>query len=141
MARGHPVAPRTHLRPRLLLALLIANAVASATHFADNMLRFDEYPEPAWITGPHVVDSLWLAMTPLLPLAWWLATRGRKWAALGTLWIYGILSLFTLGHYFYASPMTLSFRINALILLEAAAAALLLVLSPVALELRSRARA
>ena len=47
------------------LAILLAiNVVASALHFGDNMLRFRDYPEPAWITGPHVIDALWLLITP-----------------------------------------------------------------------------
>jgi hypothetical protein len=30
-----------------LSVLLIAKLIASALHFGDNMLRFEEYPEPA----------------------------------------------------------------------------------------------
>ena len=48
----------------------------------------------------------------------------------GVLWLYGVLSLFVLGHYFYASPTELSFRINFLIGMEAVAAALLLLSAP-----------
>jgi hypothetical protein len=124
-------------RPRLLAALLIGNAIASAAHFADNALRFEHYPEPTWITGPAVVDRLWFAITPLLALAWWLATRNRKWIALGAVATYAVLSLFTLGHYVYASPMELSFSMNALIVLEATFAALLLALAPLAIGARS----
>jgi hypothetical protein len=123
--------------PRLLAALLIANVIASAAHFADNALRFAHYPEPAWITGPGVVELLWFAITPLLALAWWLATRDHKWAALATLALYSVLSLFTLGHYFYASPLDLPFAINALIALEATSAALLLAVAPLAIGRRS----
>lgn len=123
--------------PRLLAGLLVSNVVASAAHFADNALRFDHYPEPTWITGPGVVDSLWFAITPLLVIAWWLARRNRQRTAFVALTIYAVLSLFTLGHYFYASPMSLSFSINALIILEATSAALLLLLAPLAIGLRS----
>jgi hypothetical protein len=124
--------------PIALPVLLIANLVASALHFGDNMLRFDEYPEPSWITGPHVVDALWLLMTPLLAVGWWLARRGMKRTSVGILWLYGALSLFVLGHYFYASPFEFPPRINVLIGLEAAAAALLLVLAPVLVPPRTR---
>ncbi len=117
--------------PLTLPILLVANLVASALHFGDNMLRFHEYPEPAWITGPHVVDAVWLLMTPLLAVGWWLARAGvREWAV-GVLWLYGALSMFVLGHYFYASPSELSFRINFLIGLEAVAAGLLILFAPV----------
>jgi hypothetical protein len=125
--------------PRMLLALLIANLVASALHFGDNMLRFHEYPEPKWITGPHVVDALWLVITPLLALGWWLAHRGMRWGSIGVLWLYGALSMFVLGHYLYASPSELPLRINLLIWTEAAAAALLILLAPLLIP-RSRIR-
>jgi hypothetical protein len=77
-----------------------------------------------------VVDAVWLLMTPLLAVGWWLARGGARVWAVGVLWLYGVLSLFVLGHYFYASPSELSFRINLLIGLEAVAAALLLLSAP-----------
>src|SRR3954454_7947111 len=116
--------------PITLPLLLIANLVASALHFGDNMLRFDDYPEPSWITGPHVVDALWLVMTPLLAVGWWLARGGMRRASGGVLRLYGVLSMFVLGHYFYASPSELPFRINVLIGIEATAAGLLLLFAP-----------
>ena len=94
------------------------------------MLRFDQYPEPKWIADPHVVDALWLVITPLLAVGWWLAHRRMKWASVGVLWLYGVLSMFVLGHYLYASPSELPFRINLLIGGEALAAALLILLAP-----------
>jgi hypothetical protein len=124
--------------PIALPALLIANLVASALHFGDNMLRFEDYPEPSWITGPHIVDALWLLMAPLLGVGWWLARRGTRRASVGVLWLYGALSMFVLGHYFYASPSELPPRINVLIGIEAAAAGLLLVLAPVLVPRRAR---
>jgi hypothetical protein len=117
-----------------LLILLTANLVASILHFGDNMLRFEAYPEPKWIAGPHVVDALWLAITPLLALGWWLARRGQKWGSVGLLWAYAVASLFVLGHYRYASPMDLSLRINALIVGEALAAAVLIVCAPLVIH-------
>jgi hypothetical protein len=96
------------------------------------MLRFDEYPEPTWIVSPHVVDALWIAITPLLAAGWWFADRGMKWRAVGVLWLYGVLRMFVLGHYLYASPTTLPVRINIFIALEALAAFLLIVFAPIA---------
>ena len=118
--------------PTLLATLLLVNLVASTLHFADNMLRFGEYPEPKWIAGPHIVDALWLVVTPLLAAGWWLARREMKWLSVGILWLYGGLSMFVLGHYLYASPTMLTFRINILIGMEAMAALLLILLAPVA---------
>lgn len=116
--------------PIALPVLLIANLIASALHFGDDMMRFEHYPEPAWITGPHVVDALWLLMTPLLAIGWWLARGGRTLAAVAVFWVYGGLSMFVLGHYLYASPFELPASINLLIGLEAVAAGLLLILAP-----------
>jgi hypothetical protein len=130
------MALQARKRSRGLPILLAINLVASALHFGDNMLRFREYPEPAWITGPHVVDALWLLITPLLGVGWYLARRERRWASVGVLWTYGVLSMLVLGHYLYASPSSLSFRINFFILLEASAAALLIVLAPVLISRR-----
>ena len=103
-------------------------------HFGHNMLWFHEYREPKWISGAHIVDMLWLLITPILIAGWWLAYRGPRWASLCLLTIYSILSMFTLGHYLYASPMQLSFQINFFILAESLAALLLLVFAPLALR-------
>jgi hypothetical protein len=121
------------VRPSCLLAaLLLVNLVASTVHFADNMLRFEEYPEPKWIAGPHTVDALWLLITPLLAAGWWLARREMTWWSVGILWLYGGLSMCVLGHYLYAPPTMLALRINILILTEAIAALFLILLAPAA---------
>jgi hypothetical protein len=117
-------------RSRALTILVVGNLVASVLHFGDNIVHFHEYPEPSWIPSPHIVDALWFAITPLLLLAWWLASQGRRWPAIALFWSYGALSMFVLGHYNFASPAELSFRINFLIWLEALAALLLIVLVP-----------
>jgi hypothetical protein len=109
--------------------LVAANFVASILHCGDNMLFFAEYPEPAWITGPHIVDLLWLVATPSLFVGWWLGSRGRMGLAIVAFVIYGAVSLSVLGHYLYASPLELPFRVNFLILAEAVAAAGLTVFS------------
>ena len=125
----------------LLATLLLVNLVASTLHFADNMLRFGEYPEPKWIAGPHIVDALWFVVTPLLAAGWWLARREMKWLSVGILWLYGGLSMFVLGHYLYASPTMLTLRINILILMEAIAALLLVLFAPAAASgMRGRQR-
>jgi hypothetical protein len=30
------------------------------------MIHFHDYPEPRWISSPHVVDALWFIITPIL---------------------------------------------------------------------------
>ena len=113
-----------------LSVVLLVNVAASALHFGDNMIHFHEYPEPRWITGPYVVDGVWFVMTPLLVLGWALAKGGLRLASIAVLWLYGGLSVFVLGHYFYASPFDLSLRINLSIGVEAVAAGFLLVVAP-----------
>jgi len=126
--------PATFARNAILTTLVAGNVLASGLHFGDNALRFAEYPEPTWITGPIVVDSLWLLITPLLLAGWVAARRGRRWPAATMLWSYGVLSLFVLGHYLYESPSALPLRVNFLIGGEAVAAILLIVLVPFVLR-------
>jgi hypothetical protein len=126
--------PCSITRSATLTILVVGNVLASGLHFGDNALRFDDYPEPTWITGPVVVESLWLMITPLLLAGWIAARRGSRWAAATLLWSYGVLSLFVLGHYLYESPTALSLRINFLIGIEAVAAILLIVLVPILLR-------
>jgi hypothetical protein len=117
-------------RSRGLTLLVLANLAVSILHFSDNALHFERYPEPKWITGPHIVAALWVGITGLLALGWWLAQRGRTWPAIAVLWVYGALSAFALGHYLYGSPQDLTSDMNALIIAETAAAVLLMVLAP-----------
>lgn len=114
-----------------LVALVAANLIASILHFGDNILHFHQYPEPKWISSPHIVDALWFVITPLLLLGWWLARRRHRWPSIAAFWLYGGLSLFVLGHYRFAAPSELSFRINLLIWLEAMTALILILLAPV----------
>lgn len=124
--------PVTRIRPqqRALAILLLTNLLFSAVHFADNMLRFEHYPEPKWITGPHIVGGLWVGITLLLALGWWLAQRERRWQAIGILWVYGALSALSLGHYLYGPPHELTFGMNAMIIASAGAGLLLIVFAP-----------
>jgi hypothetical protein len=115
---------------------MVANLAASVLHFGDNIFHFHQYPEPTWIRAPHVVDALWFVMTPLLAVGWWLASRPSKWAAVSVLWLYGALSMCVLGHYLYAVPTELPFRINVFIMAEALAAALLIAFAPFLLSRR-----
>ena len=108
----------------------MVNLAASILHFGDNMINFHEYPEPAWIPSPHVVDALWFVITPILFLGWWFSSRNAKWTAVSLLWLYGCSSLLVLGHYNFSPPSELSLRINVLICCEAFAALILIGLAP-----------
>lgn len=115
----------TIVRPKAFLALLALTLLASALHFADNVLYFEQYPEPAWLSPP-VVGALWL------PLAW-LAVRAVRCARRGEwertyLLSHGFISgnLLSLGHYLFAAPWEISARINAAIALQVGMALVLL---------------
>jgi len=131
------VATRVKTRRSLALTTIVmVNLVASILHFGDNVINFREYPEPTWIPSPHVVDAHWFAITPILLLGWWFSSRNSKWAAVSLFWLYGVLSMFVLGHYNFAAPSELSARINVLILSEALAALILIGLAPLLVSRR-----
>ena len=111
---------------RGLLVLLVVTVFASILHYVDNVIFFDTYPEPAWLT-PQVVAMFWFLMTPLGVIGYLLFRRGSRWWGLSALLAYGLMNLLTLGHYLTAPPSEISFRINFLILLEVGAAVALIV--------------
>jgi hypothetical protein len=112
---------------RGLLALVVLNLLASILHFTDNARHFSDYPEPKWISGPHVVDRLWFLITPLLFAGWCLWERRQEKAGQLMLATYGILGLGVLGHYLYAPPSAMSLRMHLFIWTEALAALAILV--------------
>lgn len=110
---------------RVLLVLLLVNVTASVLHYVDNIRFFDAYPEPAWIS-PHFIDAFWFVMTPFAVVGFFLFSKGSRWGSAASLAAYALMSLLVLGHYRYASPWALSFRVNLFILSEAVAALMLL---------------
>jgi hypothetical protein len=110
---------------RWLLALLVINVGASILHYADNMVFFHAYPEPPWM-NPRIIDAFWFVMTPFAVLGYLLYRRGLQVYSSLCLYLYAAMSLLVLGHYRYGSIGELSLKINALILIEAVAAAALI---------------
>ena len=105
--------------------LVLLNLIAASLHCLHNVLFFERYPEPAWISGPHIVDGLyWLAVLALV--SGYLAFR-RRWRLRSGLALLSFcaISVSALGHYLYAPMTALPLLINALILLEAGAALVL----------------
>jgi hypothetical protein len=115
------------------------NFAASVAHYADNILRFAVYPDPPWL-NPTYVDAAWFVVTPVGATAYVLFRLGKIRAALALSYAYGALGLLGLAHYLVAPPWRVSLSINALILLEAAAALILLAYTA-GVHRRSRARA
>ncbi len=102
----------------------MGNIVVSLLHYLDNVARFHEYPEPQWLS-PHLVDAFWFVMTPVALAGYHLYIKQQGTGAYLLLYLYGAMSLLVLGHYAYAPLADISFSIHLFILLEAAAAACL----------------
>jgi hypothetical protein len=107
------------------LALLIINLVASVCHYSDNLLHFDQYPEPDWFQ-PLLTDSIWLVMTPFAFAGYWLYCKGSFPWAYVCFYIYGAMSLIVFGHYTVLPLWEVSWKINLLIWGEAIPAFFLL---------------
>lgn len=105
------------MHQRWLLVMLIICILASILHYVDNIIFFDQYPEPTWF-NPSLVDILWFVMTPIGIAGYVLWRRGRLSAAFGLLYLYVAMGQLTLGHYFYAPIWELTWKMNGLILLE-----------------------
>jgi hypothetical protein len=104
--------------------LLLATVAASILHYADNLLFFEEYPEPAWINR-SLIDAFWFVMTPLAWIGYLLIRRGSGRAGTLVLLVFVGCNLLTLGHYRYAPMCSIGPRINTLIVLEAVLASVL----------------
>ncbi|MEL6199498.1 MAG: hypothetical protein AAFR09_04740 [Pseudomonadota bacterium] len=111
---------------RTLTWLTVINVIVATAHCVDNMVFFDEYPEPDWITGPMVVDVLFLVALGWLAIGVLAFRRRRRWLSALGLTGFCVISASALGHYLYAPVSDLSLRMNALIFAEAAAALVLL---------------
>ena len=111
---------------RWIFWLLMFNIAASLFHFLHNMIYFDAYPnEPEWLS-PGRIDIVWLVITPLGLLGYLLYCRRRHFASLLLLYLYGLMGLGGLGHYLLAPISAHTLMMNLSILLESAAALLLL---------------
>ena len=112
---------------RVLAALLLLYAAASLLHFVHNAEFLASYPHlPAAWTRAEVYVA-WLAMTAVGLTGWVLLVRGLPRAGLALLVVYAALGLGSLGHYMVAPLSAHSLAMNASILFEVAAAALLLI--------------
>jgi hypothetical protein len=99
---------------------------ASLLHFAHNAALVREYPNlPPALTAPAVAGG-WLAVTAVGLLGWLALKRGHATLGLATLALYAALGFDGLGHYALAPMAAHTRAMNVTIVLEAAAAAVLL---------------
>ena len=107
--------------PALLLALAVF-ATASLVHHIHNAEYLSDYPNmPAWLS-PITVYAVWLAVTAVGVLGYWLRSRVL-------LFLYGCYGLGALVHYAVAPLSAHTPMMHLTILFEAAAAAALLLVT------------
>lgn len=115
-------------------AAVMAFGIASLVHFTHNAEYLRDYPNmPAGWMPAHVYVA-WIAMTALGLAGWILLKRGWPRTGLLLLAAYAACGLDSLGHYLLAPPSAHTFAMNATILAEVSAAALVI------LEVLRRAR-
>lgn len=125
---------------KTLLALLLIYGIASLVHFIHNAEFLSDYPGlPASWTRVGVY-LIWVGITAIGVLGWLLLQRGYQIAGLLVVVVYAGLGLDSLAHYIVAPMSAHTTMMNVTILLEVAAAGLLLIETARLLAQRVRAR-
>jgi hypothetical protein len=106
--------------------LLLVYAAASLVHFTHNAEFLRDYPGLPASWSRAQVYLAWLAMTGLGAIGWFLLSRGKSLAGLWVLVVYAALGLDSLGHYVLAPMSAHTLTMNATILVEVIAAAVVL---------------
>ena len=116
-------------RPALpiLAVLLVLYGVASLVHFVHNAEFLPDYPNMPASWSRMGVYLAWFGMTAVGVVGWALVARGVHITGLVFLVVYAGLGLDSLGHYLLAPMSAHSVSMNATILVEVSAAALVLV--------------
>lgn len=104
-----------------VLTLFTITSLASVGHYVDNIMYWSSYPEPPWLY-PHLVEIFWFVMTPVGLVGMGAFQSGRVLRGSRLLFAYGVMNLFSLGHYNVRPPWEISAKINALIGFETIAA-------------------
>jgi hypothetical protein len=110
-----------------LPALMIIYGAASLCHFVHNATYIQDYPNlPAWLTPVGVYVS-WCVIAAIGVLGYWLYRKVSRGLGLVVIGIYALFGFDGLGHYMLAPLGAHTFAMNASILTEVVAAAVLLV--------------
>ena len=112
---------------KTLLILLLVYWAASLIHFIHNAELLPDYPNlpESWTRAG--VYFVWIGMTLVGILGWFLLYRGYRTIGLLVLALYASLGLDSLGHYVVAPVSEHTVPMNVTILLEVGAAACVLV--------------
>jgi len=112
---------------RGLLFLTIVYGAASLLHFAHNALFIRQYPNlPSWLSSGEVWAA-WCGVSTIGALGYYVYRRLSRAAGLMALAVYALLGFAGLDHYAVAPISAHSIEMNATIVAEVAAAAVLLV--------------
>ena len=111
---------------KTLPMLMILYGAASLFHFVHNATYVQDYPDlPAWITPVGVYVS-WCVIAAVGVLGYWLYRKVSRGFGLVVIAIYALFGFDGLGHYALAPMGAHTFAMNASILTEVVAAAVLL---------------
>jgi len=114
-------------RARTILILMIVYAGASLLHFVHNALYIYAYPNlPAWIT-PFEVYASWCGITAVGVSGYWIYRRVSQAIGLLVIAVYALLGFGGLDHYVLAPIGAHTVAMNITIMVEVAAACILLV--------------
>jgi hypothetical protein len=112
---------------KTLAVLLVLFGACSLVHFVHNAEFVADYPNMPAGWSRSGVYGAWLAMTATGLAGWFALERGYRRIGLALLAAYAALGLDSLGHYVIAPLSAHTLAMNATILLEVTAAALVLV--------------
>lgn len=110
----------------LLLALLIINAISTILHYTDNLINYNKYPQPNWIT-PNSIYLAWIGLTIFGIIGYLFYVKDNFWLAYFCLVIYSITGISSPGHYFYSVQHVFSGKMHLLIWTDAIAGISLLI--------------
>jgi hypothetical protein len=113
------------LQTRVYKSLIWLTLYASALHFFDNVMFWDEYAEPTWLTK-ELSGSLWLPLVLLAHRAVDSIYTNNLARSYRFTHEFVMANLVSLGHYLYATPADTLARINFMIFLQVGLAVLLL---------------
>ena len=111
---------------KTLPVLMLVYGAASLVHFIHNAEFLADYPGLPETWTRAGVYSAWAAMSALGFTGWLLASRGYRVVGPLVVAVYAALGMDSLGHYVLAPMSAHSLGMNATILLEVTAAALVI---------------
>lgn len=120
MTAQHIISQLKHYRNLTLILLL--NLCASVLHYVHNVVYFQHYPEPDWLSA-HIVDYVWFLMT-FIGLAGVAALiNNKRNTALVLLYLYSAINMLSVLHYAVESSNVMTVAMHSFIWLETLCAA------------------